>query len=48
MLQWHFRLIYSNKKETSDFRGTVSFNPAKMCNKNKTKMFIKRRTDKNR
>ena len=23
-------LIYSNKKETSDFHGTVSFDPAKM------------------
>ena len=41
------RHIYSNKTETSDFHGTVSFDLDKMFNKNKTKMFIKRRTHKN-
>ena len=27
---WIICVIYSNKKETSDFRGTVSFDTAKM------------------
>ena len=36
--------IYSNKKDTSDFHGTVSFDPIKMSQY--TKMFIKRPTHK--
>ena len=28
------RLIHSNKKETSDFHGTVSFDPIKMSQQN--------------
>ena len=33
-----FLIIYSNKKETSDFHGTVSFHPVKMSQqKNKPK-----------
>ena len=27
--------VYSNKKETSDFHGTVSFDPVKILNRNK-------------
>ena len=41
---WTSCIIYSNKKETSDFHGTVSFDPAKMLQQNKTKMLIKRPT----
>ena len=29
--------IYSNKKDTSDFHGTVSFDPIKMSQQNYTK-----------
>ena len=39
--------IYSNKKVTSDFHGTVFINPVKMSQQIYTKMFIKRRTYKN-
>ena len=38
--------IYSNKKDKSDFHGTVSFDPVKMLQQNKNKMFIKRPTHK--
>ena len=32
--EWIFMtIIYSNKKETSDFHGTVSFDPAKIVQK---------------
>ena len=36
--------IYSNKIDTSDFHGTVSFDPIKMSQQTYTKMFIKRPT----
>ena len=36
--------LYSNKKETSNFHGTVPFDPVKMLQQIKTKMFIKRPT----
>ena len=39
--------IYSNKKETSDFHGTVSFDPVKIMQQKKLKMLIKRPTHKN-
>ena len=35
----HPFLIYSNKKVTSDFYGTLSINPVKMSHKNKPKCF---------
>ena len=38
----HEEIIYSNKKYTSDFHGTVSFGPIKMSQRK----FIKRSTNK--
>ena len=42
----HVHIIYSNKKDTSDFHGTVSFDPIKMSQKKLTKMYIKSPTHK--
>ena len=42
----HHWIIYSNKKETSDFHGTVSFDRVKISQQNKTKMFTNARHTK--
>ena len=37
--------IYSNKKETSDFHGTVSFDPVKMLQQKKTNKNVYQTSD---
>ena len=38
--------IYSNKKDASDFHGTVSFDPIKRSQQKNPEMYIKRSTHK--